>query len=76
MTTRPSTATDVINVKDDNIVGTIASALAAPLSSNCSDPTILRTSVGLYAGIGVLVGGFFGRKRAEEGEPAIMGFVL
>lgn len=76
MTTRASNATDVINVKDDNIFGTVASALAAPFSSNCSDSTILRTSVGLYAGIGVLAGGFFGRKRAQEGKPAIMGFVL
>lgn len=76
MTTRAGTTSDVINVKDGNVFGTIASALAAPLSSNCSDPTIVRTSVGLYAGIGVLVGGFFGRKRTMEGKPAIMGFVL
>lgn len=76
MTTRAGTTSDTINIKGDTIVGAISSALAAPFSSNCSDPTILRTSVGLYAGIGVLVGGFFGRKRAEEGEPAIMGFVL
>lgn len=76
MTTRAGTTSDVINVNGDNIFGTLGSALAAPFSSNCSDPTILRTSVGLYAGIGVLAGGFFGRKRAMEGKPAIMGFVL
>lgn len=76
MTTRAGTTSDVINIKDGNIFGTIASALAAPLSSNCSDHTILRTSVGLYAGIGVLAGGYLGRKRAEQGKPAIMGFVL
>ena len=76
MTTRAGTTADTVNVKGGNIFGTISTALAAPLSSNCSDPTILRTSVGLYATIGVLAGGYFGRKRAEEGKPAIMGFVL
>lgn len=75
MTTRAGTTSDVINV-GDGFFGTISSAFAAPFNSNCSNPTILRTSVGLYAGIGVLAGGFFGRKRAVEGKPAIMGFVL
>lgn len=60
----------------DSMVTNLVTAALAPLGTDAVDGTTARYIAGFWGVAGVIVGGIFGRKRANNGEKPLLGFIL